>query len=364
MARILILGGGFGGLMSAEYLAELSAEGHIVTLVSPSEKFTFYPALVRLAFGDCLPDNISFKLLDKLHHLKVRFLQGEVTNIKTNLKKVQTAGNDFNGEISYDYLIVALGRRLATEKIRGFFDYSQHLLSVKAAQKFGDALNEFDKGRIVVGLSPQSFLPVPVCETAFALAKRFRNKVESNEVSINVVFPQNLKKIFGDTDLPQKLEKSFAKHSIKLITDFAVKEITEQSIISIEDRKLGYDLLMLFPPFRGQAVISNLHVTDELDFVKVDEFMRVIGLENTYAVGDITSFEGQKLAYSAVRQAKIAAQNIIDEVHGKTPKTSYQHIISVVIDEAENDTTFIQSGNWDDTLEGLKEGKMWSKEAN
>jgi NADH dehydrogenase FAD-containing subunit len=52
MARILILGGGFGGLMSAERLAKISGEGHSITLVSPGQKFTFYPALVRLAFGE------------------------------------------------------------------------------------------------------------------------------------------------------------------------------------------------------------------------------------------------------------------------------------------------------------------------
>jgi sulfide:quinone oxidoreductase len=301
--------------------------------------------------------------VDKLNDLKVRYVQGAVTAIKTHLKKVQIVGDDFNGEISYDYLIIALGRRLATEKVRGFFDYSQHLLGTKAAQKFGESINKFETGKIVVGLSPQSFLPVPVCETAFALAKKFKKEVKNNEVSINVVFPESLDKAFGETDLVRKLKTSFSKHLINVVTDFPVKEITEQSIISIEKETMNYDLLMLFPPFRGQAVISDLGVADELDFVKVDEFMRVIGLENVYAVGDITSFEGQKLAYSAVRQAKVAAKNIIDEIEGIAPSERYEHITSVIIDESEDEMSFIQSGSWDDTLRGLKEGKMWSKEA-
>jgi sulfide:quinone oxidoreductase len=362
MARILIIGGGFGGLMAAEYLAKLSAEGHSITLVSSSQKFTFYPALVRLAFGDCKPDNISFDLIKKLNDLNVRYVQGEIISLKPDFKKVRIAGDDFNGEISYDFLVIALGRRLATEKIRGFFDYSHHLLGVKAAQKFGEAINKFETGKIVVGLSPESFLPVPVCETAFALAKRFKKEVKNKDISLNIVFPESLEKAFGETDLGRKLERSFSKRSINVTTDFTVKEITEQSIISSKNETINYDLLMLFPPFRGQAVISGFGVTDDLDFVKVDEFLRVTGLENTYAVGDITAFTGQKLAYAAVRQAKVAAENIIDEIHGQTPKEVYEHKIAVVIDESENDAAFIQAGNWDDTLRGLKEGKMWSKQ--
>ena len=60
MANILILGGGFGGLMLAERLSDLFGNSeHRITLVSPKDKFTFYPALVRLAFGDCSEDDIS-----------------------------------------------------------------------------------------------------------------------------------------------------------------------------------------------------------------------------------------------------------------------------------------------------------------
>ena len=62
MANVLILGGGFGGVVAAERLAQqLSAEHHL-TLVSRSRNFVFYPALVRLAFGKCEPADVSFDL--------------------------------------------------------------------------------------------------------------------------------------------------------------------------------------------------------------------------------------------------------------------------------------------------------------
>ncbi len=363
MANILILGGGFGGLMAAEHLSKAlgGASPHRVTLVSPKDKFTFYPALVRLAFGDCDEEDISFDLPEKLNDLNVRFVQGEVIKLNLNLKRVQVTGNDFDGEISYDYLVIAMGRRLATEKIGGFFEHAHHLLGVKAALKFGAAVKSFEKGNIVVGLAPQAFLPVPVCETAFALAKEFESEIAKEEIFVSVVFPETVKTAFGGADLHLKLEKAFAKHHIKVITDFAVKEVTENAIVSGSGQKIEYDLLMLLPPFRGQAMIGKHGFTDESDFVVVDNFLRVQNLEKVYAVGDIAAFTGPKLAFMAVREAQVAAANIVSEIHGGMAREIYNHDIALIIDEGGDDAIFLHYGIWDDTLRGLKTGKMWSR---
>ncbi len=363
MANILILGGGFGGLMTAEHLTKLvgGSSGHRITLVAPNDKFTFYPALVRLAFGDCAADDITFDLHEKSNELNVRFVQGEVIKLNTNLKRVKVTGDDFDGEISYDFLVIAMGRRLATEKVRGFFEHAHHLLGTKAALKFGEAVDNFEKGQIIVGLAPEAFLPVPVCETAFSLARKFEEQIESGEVSINVVFPESVQQAFGGADLHEKLEKAFEKHRIKVTTDFPVKEITDKVILSDNDKSINYDLLMLVPPFRGQAMLAEYGFTDGLDFVKTDIFMRVQDLEKTYAVGDIAAFPGPKLAFMAIRQAQVAAENLISEMHGGMPTKFYHHDIAVIIDEGGEDSIFLNYGIWDKSLYGLKVGKMWSR---
>lgn len=367
MANILILGGGFGGLMTAERLVKTIGEPtnkHRITLVSPKDVFTFYPALVRLACGDCTADEITFDLHEKLNELNVRFVQGEVIKLNTNLKRVHVAGDDFDGEISYDYLVIAMGRRLATEKVRGFFEYAHHLLGIKAAQKFGAAVNEFKKGKIVVGLSPEAFLPVPGCETAFSLAKKFEKEIEKKEVSINVVFPETIEKAFGGAEIHKKLEKVFAKYHIEITTDFAVKEVDKSTIISGDNQSINFDLLMLLPPFRGQSMLGESSFTDELDFIKVDNFMRIQDLEKTYAVGDIAAFPGPKLAFMAIRQAQVAAENLAAELRGASPEKFYYHDIAAIIDEGGEDSIFLHYGVWDKTLYGLKMGKMWSRMKN
>src|SRR5690349_16258283 len=117
MSNILILGGGFGGLVVAERLSEILDNKHQITLVSPTQKFTFYPALVHLAFGDCDESDITFDLRAKLTELGVRYVHGELIRIDAERRTARIAGDDFDGEIAFDYVVFAMGRRLATEHV-------------------------------------------------------------------------------------------------------------------------------------------------------------------------------------------------------------------------------------------------------
>lgn len=359
MANILILGGGFGGLVMAERLSALLDRSHQITLVAPNEKFTFYPALVHLAFGDCSADDITFPLRANLDDLGVRFVRGEMLRINDNTHTVEITGHDLNGEIAYDHLVIAPGRRLATEKVPGFFEYSDHLLGIGAANRFGEKIRDFREGTIVVGTCPDGRLPVPVCETAFALARKFEAEVADGRVRIKVIFPESLEAAFGGATLHKELETAFERHRITVHYEVPITEITEEEIVSSSGHKIRYDLLMLIPPFRGHALLRGLGITDENDFVRVDGKMRVHDLANVYAVGDIVAFSGPKFAHMAVRQAEVAAVNIAAEVKGLEPDTEYYHEISAVIDAGGPDSIFLHYGIWDGAMYRLKQGHFW-----
>jgi sulfide:quinone oxidoreductase len=359
MKKILILGGGFAGLVTAEHLAGLLGDDHQITMVSPHRKFTFYPALVRLAFGQLDEEEVTFDLEDKLHKLDVKFIEGEVLHLKPKFHRVQIAGKEFNGDISYDYLVIAMGRRLATEKIPGYFDHARHLLGIGAAKKFGQAVDDFKQGDIVVALSPDAFLPVPVCETAFSLAKRLLPDSPTSPINISVVFPATVKEAFGGADISDELEKAFSKHNINLIEDFPITKVKSDKIISRGEKEIPYDLLMLLPPFRGQARLKENGITDDLNFVEVDEFMRVKRMHDAYAVGDIVSYPGPKLAHIAVRQAQVAAANIKSEIEGEEPDELYYHEIDSIIDQGGADSIYLHYGVWDENLYRLKRGTIW-----
>ena len=105
MANILIVGGGFGGVMAAESLANQVSEEHQITLVSRSRKFLFYPDLVRLAFGKCDPDDISFDLREAMFDRRIRFIEGDVARVDPYERRIIMAHGEIEGGIPYDYLI-------------------------------------------------------------------------------------------------------------------------------------------------------------------------------------------------------------------------------------------------------------------
>lgn len=359
MANILICGGGFGGLGVAEHLADALDSSHQVTLVSPSREFTFYPALVQLAFDKCEPEDITFDLPNRLGELGVRYIQGEVTGLHPDRKAATIAGPDFNGEIAYDYLVVAVGRRLATERVKGFFEYAHHLLGISAAQKFGNAVKTFRAGNIVVGLCPGAQLPVAVCETAFALAKKFEKELLADQVRIKVIFPESLEKAFGGASLHKELEAAFAHQKINVLYDVPITEITFDEVISANKHRIAYDLTMLVPPFRGQAMFRKHGITDNDDFVKVDGEMRVYGLESAYAVGDIVAFSGPKFAHMALQQALVAGTNLASDIKGLNERVEYYHEIATIIDAGGSDSIYLHYGVWDDALYRLRKGRFW-----
>jgi sulfide:quinone oxidoreductase len=356
MANVLILGGGFGGVVAAEALAKALGPEHQITLVSRKSRFVFYPALVRLAFGKCEPDDISYDLRGAMLDRRVRFIEAEVARVDPHAREVVLTGRDFNGEVKYDYLVYALGRRLATEQIPGFFEHAHHLLSVESALRFGDALMNFREGRAVIGSCPGSRLDVPVYETAFALARLLEEC--KRRARVTVVMPDYPGERPGGADLARAVRAAMGAHGIETLSDFAVAEVGAEFIRSRDGREIEYDLLMLVPPFEGTSALAGMGLTDEEGFVRVDHTMRVLGAERMYAAGDAVYFSGPKMGHMAVRQAEVAAANLAAALEGKGPVAEYEHEMMLVVDEGGADSVYLHKKLWDGG-KTVSRGQFW-----
>lgn len=360
MARILILGGGFAAISAAETLASAVGSEHEVMLVSKSADFTFYPAIVPMVFGDFKPEEIRFDLRPKLVERHIRFIQGDVRSIDTKSRTVNIAGDAMDRVIGFDYLIVAVGRGLATVTVPGLFEHAHHLLGVGPALKFREAISQFESGAIVVGLCPEAALPVPVCESALALGEQFEDEIMRGDVSLTVVVPTTLDKAFEGAALFRDIEAAFDRKGITLVSDFAVTRVEKDRIVSALGATLNHDLLMLIPPFSGQPCLrEDDGVTDPLGFAMVNEFMQVKGSRGIYAAGEIVSMPGPKLGYIAMRQGKVAAQNLLAELKGKTPSVEYKHKPAWVIGEKYTNPIFFHYGFWDETLNDFDEEALF-----
>ena len=359
MAKVVILGGGFGGVIAAKRLAEQLGDEHQITLVSRSRHFVFYPALVRLAFGKCHRDDVSFDLRHAMLDQRVNFIEAEVARIDPYVRKVTIGHGEVEGKLQYDYLIFALGRRLATERITGFYEHAHHLLNVDKAIKFGKAIANFHEGRAVIGQCAGARLPIPVYETAFALARRLEENNERKRVRITLVSPDTVGSEFGDSDVGIRLQKALDQHQIEFISGFSIEKITEHAAITGSGQGLNFDLLMLMPPFQGASAALYQGITNEA-YINVDWSMRVIGVEGVYAVGDCVNFSGPKMGHMAVRQAEVAATNLAAEIEGREPVTHYDHEMKFVIDEGGGDSLYLHKDIWTNEPGSIRQGRFWS----
>lgn len=103
--RVVIIGGGFGGLTAVKALKNADFE---ITLIDKTNHHLFQPLLYQVATAALSPADIAAPIRSILRRQKnVRVIMGEVINIDTEKKKVFL----HNDEFEYDYLIVAVGCR-------------------------------------------------------------------------------------------------------------------------------------------------------------------------------------------------------------------------------------------------------------
>lgn len=360
MAKVLVLGGGFGGVVAAERLAEQLGDEHQITLVSRSRHFVFYPSLVKLAFGKCETKDVSFDLRNAMLDRRVNFIEAEVARIDPAARKVAIAHGEVEGNLPYDYLVFALGRRLATERITGFYEHAHHLLNLDKALKFGKALANFHEGHAVIGQCAGTRLPVPVYETALALSRLLEERGERDRVQITVVSPYELGAEFEDAEAAAALEKTFAARQIQFVSNFGIEVVTQNTVETSSGRAIDHDLLMLLPPFRGSSAASYAGITSGDGYINVDLMMRVIGQERIYAAGDCVNFSGPKLGHMATRQAEVAARNLAAELAGREPVARYAHELKLVIDESGSESIYLHKDIGNEGPVTIKRGRFWS----
>lgn len=360
MTKVLILGGGFAGVVAAERLAEQLGDEHQITLVSRSRQFVFYPALVRLAFGKSELADVSFDLRKTLLNRRINFIEAEVARIDPFERNVTIAHGEVEGKLPYDYLVFALGRRLATERITGFYEHAHHLLNVDKAISFGKAVKRFHEGRAVFGQCAGARLPVPVYESAFALARRLEEKGERDRVRLTVVSPTTLESEIGDLAGAAILKKALDAHQIEFLPNLRIESLTQNSAITKSREAIDFDLLMLVPPFRGSSAASYLGITNEEGYIYVDSKMRVPGVERIYAIGDCTDFDGPKMGHMAVRQAEIAATNLATEINGHGSVSHYRHEMKFVIDEIGAGGIYVHKDFSTTEPATVRHGRFWS----
>jgi NADH dehydrogenase len=330
--HVVIIGGGFGGLYAAKALRKAPVD---VTLIDRRNHHLFQPLLYQVATAALNPSDIAHPIRKILRKQKnVRVLLAEATKIDVDAKTIGLR----NGELSYDYLIVATG---ATHSYFGNDQWSAHAPGLKSIE---DALDirkrvylayeaaEREEIRelrlewqtfVVVGAGPTGVeLAGALAEIGkHTLAKDFRS-IDPTEVRVVLVEGTGRVLPVYPEKLSGKARKQLEKLGVEVVTDTFVTDIDERGV-EIGDDRINARTVLWAAGVRGSSLAKTLSVPlDKSGRVIVADDLSIPGHPNVFVVGDLAKsvrdgVEVPGVAQGAIQGGRNTAENIKRDLRGK-----------------------------------------------
>ena len=345
--RIVILGGGFGGVYAAMNLEKLLAREHAVEicLVSRDNFFLFTPMLHEIAASDLEVTNIVNPLRKLLH--KVEVLVGAVNDIDLPNKRILISRGYRNNlqQVDYDHLVIALGSITNFYNLPGFPELALAMKSLPDAirlraqilrhlEEANSECNPTDlKSLLTFVVAGGGFAGV---ETVAALNDFVREALPFYpnlcEDMLRVMLVHSGSVILPELgeSLGRYTQEVLARRGVEVELNTRVKSMTENSVLLVDGAAIQSRTLVWTAGTVPNPLILPLSCGKERGRIRVNEFLQVSDWPDVWAVGDcafvpdITN-PGKShppTAQHAIREGKVAAQNIAAALSGR-PQTSF-----------------------------------------
>jgi sulfide:quinone oxidoreductase len=339
-AEVVILGGGVGGTIVANLVAKQTQGQAHVTIVDATGIHVYQPGFLYVAVGLEQPA--------ALHRRESQLLRGDVSLVVERAMRVDPAEHtvylESGRRLRYDHLVLATGSRTMMGEVPGALDVHD-FYTMSGAKRLFKALEGFQQGSIVIGVAgiPYKCPPAPV-EFAFLLDDYLRARGIRNQTEIKLLSPLN--RAFTIEATSKLVQPILAERGIELTGFFNVESVdpVAKTVTSLEGETMGYDLLILVPPHRGQEVIESSRLGDERGWVPVDKnTLKHTEFADIWAVGDTTNIPISKSGSVAHYEATVAAAEIAAAVKGEpAPAHVYDGKVMCFLETGQGKATTIR----------------------
>ena len=327
---ILILGGGVGGIVTANALRESLASEHRIVVVDKRAEYIFTPSLLWVMTGWRQPDQIT-KDLRHMLQFGIEVVQAEVQEIDPERAIVRANGDD----LAYDYLVVTLGADLAPEVMPGYVETAYNFFDLEGTTKLWSALQRFEGGRVAVLVSAMPFkCPAAPYEAAMLIEDVLRRRGIRDRCQVRVFTPEPQPMLVAGPDMGVSVVGMLATKNIGFHPNLSLDHIdpVRQTLVFKNGRQDSFDLLAAVPPHRPPTVVKESSLANEAGWVTVDKHTLQTHFENVYAIGDVTAIilnNGLPLPKAgtfAHAEAEAVAARIIAEIGGSVPQAEFDGV--------------------------------------
>jgi sulfide:quinone oxidoreductase len=315
--RVVIIGGGTGGTLSANRLRRRFGEDQMaITVVDQDNRHVYQPGLLFVPFGLTHVEDIVRSRVRQLHK-GIEFVDAAVDRVDIASDQVFLEGGE---ALPYDVLVVASGASLVLEETEGltgagWMEKVFTFYTPEGAAALEAALSRFDGGRVVVNVVDMPIkCPVAPLEFCFLADWYFHERGIRDRVELTYVTP--LDGAFTKPVASEHLGGMLKERNVELVTEFNTCLVDGEKgrLLSYDDRELAFDLAVVVPLHGGAEYVGRSPgLGDELNFVPTDErTLQAKAAPNIFVIGDasdlsaskagsVTHFEGETLVENVAR---------------------------------------------------------------
>ncbi len=321
-ARVVVLGGGVGGTLTANLLDKELGREVEVTVVDPTGMHDYQPGYLYVALGEAKGHWLRRDERTLLRR-DVDLAVERAVRIDPDAAEVQL---ERGGSLPWDYLVVATGARLVPEAgARASWRARRSSTHCRGRSASPRSCTGSRGGRIKVGVAgiPYKCPPAPV-EFTFMVDGFLRERGLREGSEVELLSPLN--RAFTIESASTLIQPIMERRGIGLTTFFNVESVDPSAgaVESLEGEKQEYDLLVLVPPHRGAQVVTDSGLGDPGGWLPTDKHtLNVTGHDRIFALGDATDLPISKSGSTAHFEAPVIASRIASLVKGGEPKENY-----------------------------------------
>ncbi len=353
MKKIVILGGGFGGIRCALDCAKKLRGKAKVTLIDRNAYHSFTPALYEIASA-YQPDDDPFALelrravavpyKDIFKGKNIDFIQAEISSVDIRVSHIVLAGG---GKLDFDYAVFALGAQAADFDIPGVYDYAYQFKTTDDAvalhNKLETSFRDAVQGRMPLPIKfliiGAGFTGIELAAELMMCARKLSRRHGFNRRAFSAVLFEA-----GPEILPtvkeverKKIMARLTDLGVVVMTNSAVENVLSDSVKLKTGQTVAGTAVVWTAGVQANRLLETVHglpVTDK-GKIMVDENLRVQNSDKLFALGDCVEFVDPKtqksipgLAYHAIDQGKITASNITAVIQNRSSHAYKPHVNS------------------------------------
>lgn len=342
--KIIILGGGFGGMYTAMHLCKKlpRQDGHRITVVSRDNFLLFTPMLHEVASSDLELTNIVTPIRKMAPH--AQFFTADVEKIDLASKTVVVAhGFDrHTHELSYDYLVIAMGSVTNFYNLPGLAERAVQMKSLGDAihlrNRLISLLEEADAECAAASREP--LMTIVVAGGGFAgvetvggvndfLRESLRHYPNIDPKFIRLVLVSSTPIILPELgeELGRYAQKKLAMRGVEILTQTKVASVTDEGVTLSGGQFIKTNTIVWTAGTSPHPLLGSLGCKLEHGRIPVNEFLELPGYPGVWALGDCavvpdkhTGKPHPPTAQHALREGKTCAHNIAAEITGGSKK--------------------------------------------